>query len=141
MTDDPRTTEQCRYMASAYPDLDASDTCTGIHAHTQPVFNLAFALAMKFQDTPTPTDEQIAWFLNDADAVMRHFPASPLAWSVEHDDESKRIPGVDFYLRINGLQFVIPDAEFEPATPDLRSEYLAETDLTEEELADDRPPH
>jgi hypothetical protein len=55
---------QCSYMAAAYPTLDADDTCHS-HRHEDRIVTLARAMAVEFQ-RPDPSDEQIAWFLDDA---------------------------------------------------------------------------
>lgn len=98
--------EKCRYMAAAYPSLDADDTCTE-HRHDEPTFALARAMAAVFQQ-PDPTDEQIGWLLNDAAAVVDDFAPAPASWTVS-ELEISREPGLDFTLTINGIDYVIQE--------------------------------
>jgi hypothetical protein len=72
---------QCRYMQAAYPDLSAEDTCEGFHRHEDRVYNLARAIAAAVHECE-PSDEQVAWFLNDADAVVDDFTPTPETWEV-----------------------------------------------------------
>ncbi|GAA1812583.1 hypothetical protein [Nesterenkonia flava] len=132
-------TLQCRYMGAAYPDLTGADTCEGFHKHTPEVFHLASLLASLFQQNPAPTDEQIAWFLNDADAVIRQQPVlatigGTIGIEVERTTGRRLPPGCTDQFNVNGVEFVIQDSEGEPSTPELRSTYLADRDLAEGDL-------
>ncbi|WVX88135.1 hypothetical protein SEA_LITNINMCQUEEN_79 [Gordonia phage LitninMcQueen] len=132
------TPTKCRYMQAACPDLMADDVCSE-HDHTKDVFDLATALATVFQGDP-PTDEQIAWFLNDAQAVVTDYLAhegSPFMWQVRPDNDALKPPGVIHMLKVNNVQYVIQDSDWEPSVPERRSTYLSDHDLTEEDLDDD----
>ena len=98
-------TEKCRYMEAAYPDLDAEDTCEE-HRHDEPTFALARAFAVAFQETEEPTLEQVAWFLNDAGAVIGDFDPAPLNWTVTQT-ELTRESGLEFTFTINGIEYVL----------------------------------
>lgn len=115
---------QCSYMAAAYPTLDADDTCDN-HRHEQRIFDLARAMAVEFQQ-PDPTDEQIAWFLDDADAVIDDFTSAPDRWEItDNEVMPKELPGIVNRWRINGVEYVLQDSDFEPAAPVLLSTYLS----------------
>lgn len=125
--------EQCSYMRAAYPDLDGEDTCEGFHEHEPSTFALATELARIFQSQTTK--ERTAWFLNDAQAVINQ--AGPqTSWRVKKS--ALPIPrGCDSGLIINGTQYLIPESEWEPSLPIKRDEWLAERDLTEEDIDDE----
>lgn len=109
-------TEQCQYMAAAYPTLNGDDTCSE-HRHEARVFELARALASEFQK-PDPTDEQIGWFLDDADAVVDDFDPAPDVWEIAGlRSMPEELPGITNLLRINDVEYVIQDSEWEPAHP------------------------
>lgn len=115
--------EQCKYMSSAYPDLTGDDTCAD-HDHTPTVFTIATVLAQVFQGAD-PSDEKIAWFLNDAQAIHDALGDAE-AWEIENKGYTEGMRGVDYLLSVNGVEFVIPESEWEPSVPVLRSEW--ETD-------------
>lgn len=97
--------EQCRYMRAAYPTMDADETCwEGAHRHDEPTFGLARALAAS--SFPNPTDEQVAWFLDDAGAVIDDFDPPPATWTVT-PVEVTREAGLDFTFTINGAEYVL----------------------------------
>jgi hypothetical protein len=115
---------QCSYMAAAYPTLDADDTCHS-HRHEDRVVALARAMAVEFQ-RPEPSDEQIAWFLDDADAVIDDFAPAPEAWEItDHVTMPNEPPGIVDRFRINGVEYVLQDAEWEPARPVRLTTYLS----------------
>lgn len=129
---------QCRFMAAAYPMLNGYDTCQGFHRHEKATFDLAAALAAKYQDTPTPSMEQVAWFLNDAQSIIDKLVDVPDAWHVE--DSRLSVPrGCDHALTVGGVEFLIPESEWEPALPELRQTWLRDRDLTEQDV--DRALH
>lgn len=107
-------TEQCRYMAAAYPILDAEDTCSD-HRHDEPTFSLARAMASVWQQ-PDPTDEQIGWMLDDAAAVVDDFDPTPDAWEVTEAVVTTTV-GLAFTCTVNGVPYVIQDSDWEPAHP------------------------
>lgn len=114
--------QQCRYMAAAYPTLDADDTCTE-HRHDEQTFALARSLAVAAQD-PNPTDEQIAWLLNDAAAVVDDFDPIPTAWTAT-EPQVANTPGLDFTLTINGREYVIQESGQEDTHPVSRQQWWA----------------
>ncbi len=130
--------EQCRFMAAAYPMLDGYDTCAGFHKHDQETFDLAAELAIRFQGTIAPSSEQVAWFLNDAQAIISALAYLPEYWHV--GTSMLAVPrGCDQGIVVAGTEFLIPESEWEPATPILRKEWLRERDLTEHDIAGDEP--
>lgn len=94
---------KCRYMQAAYPDLDADDTCVE-HRHDAPTFALARAMAVVMQQ-PDPSDEQVAWFLDDAGAVVDDFKPAPLSWIVTEPDVTREV-GLELTFTINGAEYV-----------------------------------
>ncbi len=130
------TTEQCRFMAAAYPTLNGVDTCHGFHRHDETTFDLAAALAARFQATTAPTPKQIAWFLNDAQAVIDALVDLPETWHIG----TSQLPvprGCDHAITVDGIEFLIPESEWEPALPVLRHEWLRDRDLTEHDITED----
>lgn len=109
-------TDQCRYMQAAYPDLDADDTCFDRHRHEDRIYDLARAIAAAVHECE-PTDEQVAWFLNDADAVVDDFTSTPETWEVVNHGYPEREPGLDSAMRINGIEYVVQESDWEPSTP------------------------
>lgn len=110
--------KQCAYMKAAYPILNAEDTCEGRHRHEPRVFALARAMARTFQPEPT-SDERIAWFLDDADAVVDDFGGPEWdGWTVALiEDMPADPPGIDCRFTINGVEYVLPESEWEPSVP------------------------
>lgn len=128
--------EQCRFMAAAYPTLDGDDTCRGFHRHDQETFDLAAALAARFQATIAPSAEQTAWFLNDAQAVIDALVDLPEVWHVA----TSQLPvprGCDHALKIADTEFLIPESEWEPSLPELRRAWLRDRDLTEHDITEE----
>ena len=107
-------TDQCRYMQAAYPDLIAEDTCQE-HRHEERVYDLARAIAAEIHKCD-PSDEQVAWFLDDADAVVDDFTPTPETWKVVNHGYPEEY-GLIHAMRINGTEYVIQDSDWEPATP------------------------
>lgn len=110
-------------MAAAYPTLDGDDTCQ-THRHEPRVVGLARVIAGAVHETE-PSDEQIAWFLDDADAVVDDFDPTPERWDVVLGGIPK-IPGIDHEMTVNGVAYVVPASEWEPATPIKRETWLRE---------------
>lgn len=114
---------KCQYMEAAYPILDADECCDPMmHRHESRVFGLATALAKTFA-AESPSDEQIGWFFNDADAVVDNFQPAPDQWEVlelPSDDEERDIAR---RFSINGIEYVLPESEWTPATPVARTTY------------------
>lgn len=115
-------TEQCKYMSNAYPDLTGDDTCAD-HDHTPTVFTIATVLAQAFQGDPS--DEKIAWFLDDAQAIHDALGDAE-AWEIEDKGCPDEMRGVARLLSVNGAVFVIPASEWETSVPVLRSEWEAD---------------
>lgn len=114
--------EKCRYMQAAYPELDAEDTCGyAEHRHDAQTFALARALAVAGQGTAEPTDEQIAWFLEDAAAVVDDFEPIPASWSVT-EPEVSREAGLDFTMTINDVAYVVQGGGHKEVSHPLRRE-------------------
>lgn len=98
----------CRFCLAAYPVLfengETAD-CELTHRDDQRVYDLATAMAAVFQHRP-PTDEQVGWFLDDADAVIDDFDPAPARWRVrklpdnDHDE-------FDCRMRINDVTYVV----------------------------------
>lgn len=118
--------EQCVYMRAAYPTLSGDESCSE-HRHEPQVFALARALAIEFQK-PEPSDEQIAWFLDDADTVIDDFESAPNQWPTEwaitgHRTMPKELHGITDLFKINGVEYVLQEAEWEPSHPVKLSTY------------------
>ena len=111
---------QCRYMAAAYPTLDADDTCSD-HRHDEPTFALARAFAAACQ-SPEPTDEQVGWMLEDAAAVVDDFDPKPDEWTVTEPQITDEA-GLDFTLTVNDVPYVVQQSEWEPSHPLSRAEW------------------
>ncbi len=95
--------DPCRFIAAAYPGQECFD-----HRHEARVFDLSRTLAAATHKTADPTDEQAAWFLADADAVVDDFDPTPPEWVVTAAEISNE-PGLDFTLTINGRAYVVQD--------------------------------
>ena len=111
----------CRWCFAAYPIL-ADEECP--HLNDPRIGDLARAFAVVCQN-PDPSDEQIGWFVEDADAVIDDFPAETTSWTVTgpvppSEDESFAL---DFTLTINGEAYVVQQSEGEPAHPVKRSTW------------------
>jgi hypothetical protein len=121
-------TTKCRYMEAAYPTLDAEDTCGyAEHRHDAQTFALARALAIAGQGTPEPLDEQIAWFLEDAAAIVDDFDPPPQTWDATEPQLSDE-PGLEFAMVINDVPYVVQTGGHkEPAHPVRRSTWEAWT--------------
>lgn len=130
-------TDQCRFMSAAYPVLNGDDTCRGFHRHDEATFALAHQLAERFQDTPQPTDTQVGWFLNDAQAIINALVDRDAdTWHVS--TSTLPVPrGCDHAITVNGIEFLIPSSEWEPALPELRRTWLRDRDLTEHDIPED----
>ena len=108
----------CKYCLAAYPILfEDGDTtaCEWEHRDEQRVYDLAAAMARIFQPRPN-TDEQVAWFLQDADAVVDDFDPQPEKWRIRKLPDGKND---DFVLRfrLNDVTYVIQDGGKEKTTP------------------------
>jgi len=92
----------CQYCLAAYPTV-ADEVCEDTHRDEQRVYGLATAMAAVFQHRP-PSDEQVGWFVDDADAVVDDFDPPPAKWRV------RRLPygngEFDVRMRINDVTYV-----------------------------------
>ena len=122
--------QQCRYLAAAYPTLDAEDTCWS-HRHEPRVFALAEAMAHVMQTDVT--DEKIGWFVDDANAIVDDFNPTPDAWEVtesqppawDEDLDEPTLPGISHTFTVNGRRYVVQDSDWEPASPVALDTYLS----------------
>jgi len=117
------TARPCRYCLAAYPTLfeDGDVTaCEYEHRDDPRVYALAAAMARIFQPRPN-TDEQIAWFLQDADAVVDDFDPPPAKWRLRNlpNDFSE----FDMRFRINDVTYVVQHSDKGEATPVRLSTY------------------
>jgi len=130
--------EQCQFIQAAYPTMaDDPMMCAG-HRHDPRVFALARAMAEIFQK-PEPTDEQIAWFLDDADAIVDDFPPEQEQWAIL-DGEYPKESGLDHQFTLNGIAYVVQASDWEPAHPVKRETYeswVGVDDYDEDDDADD----
>jgi hypothetical protein len=107
----------CRYCLAAYPILfeegDAT-SCEWEHRDDPRVYDLAAAMARLFQQR-NPTDEQIGWFLSDADAVVDDFEPAPEKWRLRKLPDSNDEFVARF--RINEVTYVLQDGCKEKVAP------------------------
>jgi hypothetical protein len=114
-------TRPCRYCAAAYGTdglfaaEELSQMCEWEHRDDQRVYDLATAMARVFQQR-NPSDEQVAWFLDDADAVVDDFDPAPEKWRVRRLPETK-YDEFDARMRINDVTYVLQAGGKEKTTP------------------------
>lgn len=116
--DDNTAQLPCRYCVANWKGMTARtgggieilptvDDCQSAHRDDPRVYALAEAFAKAIQGQP-PTDEQAAWFLEDADEVVDDFDPPPARWSVrklpnaKSDEENE----IECRFRINGVTYV-----------------------------------
>lgn len=89
------------------PILPTAEDCRFDHRDDQRVYDLARAMASVMQRR-NPSDEQIAWFLGDADDMVDDFNPTPERWRVRRLPASAGDPddGIDIRLRINDVTYV-----------------------------------
>jgi hypothetical protein len=108
----------CRFCLAAYPilfeDGDVA-SCEFGHRDEPRVYDLAAAMARIFQPRPN-TDEQIAWFLGDADAVVDDFDPAPGKWRIRKLPPGKSGEFV-MRFRVNDVTYVIRDGDKDPVPP------------------------
>jgi hypothetical protein len=107
----------CRYCLAAYPILfEEGDTtaCEWEHRDDPRVYALATAMARLFEQRQ-PTDEQIGWFLSDADAVVDDFGPVPEKWRLRKLPDSNDEFVARF--RINDVTYVLQDGCKEKVAP------------------------
>jgi hypothetical protein len=106
----------CRYCTAAYPILfEDGDTtaCEWTHRDEQRIYDLATAMARVFQQR-NPTDEQVCWFLDDADAVADDFDPVPDKWQIRKLPDTAEF---DWRFRINDVTYVVQPGEKEKSLP------------------------
>ena len=99
----------CKFCLAAYPILfeDGDVTaCEWEHRDDPRVYELAAAMARLFQKRQ-PTDEQVGWFLGDADAVVDDFDPVPEKWRLRKLPDKHLEFAARF--RINDVTYVIQD--------------------------------
>jgi hypothetical protein len=102
----PVSDRPCRYCRAAWgndPEL-----CEFAHHNTPGLVELATAMARLFQSR-TPSDEQIGWFMEDAEAVVGDFDPPPDKWRLRKLPNSSDQFVARF--RINDVTYVIEDGE------------------------------
>jgi hypothetical protein len=89
------------------PILPTATDCEWEHRDDPRVYGLARAISKAIQGAE-PTDEQIAWFLGDADDVVDDFDPTPDLWRVTRLSAAKTDGerGIDVRLRINRVAYV-----------------------------------
>jgi hypothetical protein len=96
----------CQYCVAAY-EFDTDD-CANTHRDEQRVYDLATAMAKLFQDRH-PSDKQVGWFLEDAEAVVDDFDPAPERWRLRRLPDSSEQFIARF--RINDVTYVLEDGE------------------------------
>lgn len=125
----------CQFCAAAYPNLLDEEMMT--HSADPRMGALARVFAMTFQESDEPTDEQVGWFCQDADAVIDDHPDAT-SWTitdhvdgpVDPDDPDSPWHGIDHTFTINGVPYVLQAAEWEPSHPVKRETYLSWSEAT-----------
>jgi len=97
----------CRFCIAAYPTIAAEICDDDYHRDTPALYDLATAMAAVFQHRP-PTDEQVGWFVDDAEAVIGDFGPLPERWRV------RRLPDNDYdefdcRFRVNDVTYVVQE--------------------------------
>lgn len=89
------------------PLLPTAEDCRFTHRDDPRIYDLARAMASVMQQRK-PTDEQVSWFLEDADDVVDDFDPAPERWRVHRlrSAVGDEIDEIDIRLRINGVTYV-----------------------------------
>jgi hypothetical protein len=98
----------CRYCIADWAPTEVSaEECEMRHRDDPRVYDLARSLAIVLQDR-APSDQQIAWFLADADQVVDGFDPAPTRWKVRRLPASSNdhYDGIEVRLRINDVTYV-----------------------------------
>ena len=95
----------CRFCVAAYPTMAAEICADSYHRDVPSLYDLATAMASVFQHRP-PTDEQVGWFLDDAEAIVDDFDPPPAKWRV------RSLPTgghgeFDARFRVNDVTYII----------------------------------
>ncbi|MDI1288691.1 MAG: hypothetical protein PSX37_01910 [bacterium] len=119
----------CEFCRAAWPSLTGDDF---FHGDDPRLPDIARALADVAQG-PNPTDEQVGWFIDDADAIVGDWPGHPGPWVITDWNHSPTDPecpeeswvGIDLTFTLNGVPYVIQESEFESMHPVKRDTYLS----------------
>lgn len=89
------------------PILPTPEDCETTHRDDPRVYALAEAMAKVMQNRK-PSDEQIGWFLEDADDVVDDFEPAPEKWRVRKlpTSDNDYDQGIEVRLRINDITYV-----------------------------------
>lgn len=118
---------RCIYMCEAYPEMSAEDLGCGFgwgHLHVPAVFTLAWMLAELVHEEEVDV-EKTAWFLEDAQNVVYDLGVDSdfVDWTVDWS----QLDVLDAMV-INGIEYVVQDADFEPSTLVRREEWMSDRD-------------
>ncbi len=115
---EPVASRPCRYCVASWSGATSRHgdsairptvrDCVDTHRDDPRVYDLARALSEVLQDR-RPSDEQVAWFLADADEVVDDFVPPPDRWRVRRLPESAndRFDGIEVRVRINDVTYVV----------------------------------
>lgn len=89
------------------PILPTAEDCDFTHRDDPRIYDLARAMASVMQER-NPSDEKVAWFLEDADDVIDDFEPAPERWSVRRLPKQVRDEEDEIAVRwrINGVTYV-----------------------------------
>lgn len=124
-----------RYCLAAWGLPSRDDECWQ-HKHTPRIESLARALATQVNGDD-PTDAEIGGWMDDAAAMVDDNPGA-IDWRITEfrvganlDDvhargeEFEEVPrSLTARFRLNGIEYVVPEAEFEPAAPVRLATYI-----------------
>ena len=109
----------CKYCVANWAGMARTDLgfepivpepmdCEVAHRDDPRIYALATAIARTICAVRKPSDEQVGWYLGDADDVVDDFEPTPVRWTV------RRLPGlkndswsgIEIRLRINDVTYV-----------------------------------
>ena len=108
----------CRYCVANWasatgrlggtPIVPTVEDCALEHRDEHRVYTLAHAFARVLQ-ARQPSDEQVSWFLPDANDVVDDFTPTPERWRVRRlpPSSSDAEQGIEVRLRINDVTYVV----------------------------------
>jgi hypothetical protein len=117
-----------RYCLAAWGPASQDDECWQ-HKHTPRTESLARALAIQVYGE-NPSDAQVGRWMDDAAAMVDDHP-DVMGWQITEwqipanlddvharGDEFEEVPrSLTVRFLLNGVEYVVPEAEFEPALP------------------------
>jgi len=124
-----RTIRDCRYCFATWPILaDDADY------HDDPrTGDLARAIAQTVHEREDVSDAIIGQFMEDAAAIVGDFHYDENTWTItewtNHIDtgyDPDGFHGVDFTFKLNGIDYVVPSSDMEPAYPVSLREFRKE---------------